>query len=332
MVDRSEQPFQAPPPPAYAEPLAPRPVKLRPVAIILFVLGLLILLGGIAKFIPGGPGTGGAVAFFGALLFAFSFIRLPEVAADAEPPMTPLQKVASIFYEPSRVFRNLRIHPRWTTAFLIIALLNVVYTNAFMRRLTPERIISHVTEKLAESRFVPPEAVEKAREQQMEQATNPVQRVGTAIKSVVGVFVFIAFVAALYFLVILAFGGKINYWQSLAVTFYATLPVVVIQKLLSLVILYIKDPEDIHPILGQETLVQDNLGVLFTPADHPVLFVAATSIGVLSFYGLWLKARGLYYGGTRVSSTAAWSSAVIIWLLGLTLAMIFTAFFPSFIS
>lgn len=100
-----------------------------------------------------------------------------------------------------------------------------------------------------------------------------------------------SFVAALYLLGILIFGGRINFWQSLAVTFYASLPIVVIQKLVSLVILYIKSPDDIHPILGQETLVQDNLGVLFTPAQHPVLFVAATVIGVLSFYGLWLRAR-----------------------------------------
>ena len=51
-----------------------------------------------------------------------------------------------------------------------------------------------------------------------------------------------------------------------------SVPIVVIQKLISFPLLYIKDIDDIHPIMGQETLVQDNLGVLFTPADHPVLF------------------------------------------------------------
>jgi hypothetical protein len=107
---------------------------------------------------------------------------------------------------------------------------------------------------------------------------------------------------------------------------------VVIQKVLSLVILYVKAPEDIHPILGQESLVQDNLGVLFSPADHPVLFVLATSIGVLSFYGLWLKATGLRYGATKVSSGAAWGVAITFWLLGLMLITIITALFPNFIS
>ena len=44
--------------------------------------------------------------------------------------------------------------------------------------------------------------------------------------------------------------------------FYAAVPIIAIQKLLGLVLLYLKAPDDIHPILGQETLVQDNLGVL----------------------------------------------------------------------
>ena len=36
--------------------------------------------------------------------------------------------------------------------------------------------------------MIPAEAVERTREQGLEQAKNPVQRVGTAIKSIVGVF------------------------------------------------------------------------------------------------------------------------------------------------
>ncbi|HET6647921.1 MAG TPA: YIP1 family protein, partial [Pyrinomonadaceae bacterium] len=141
-----------------------------------------------------------------------------------------------------------------------------------------------------------------------------------------------AFLAALYMLGVLVFGGRINYWQSFAAVIYASLPVVVIQKVLSLILLYIKSVDDIHPLMGQETLVQDNLGILFSPADHPVLFVAASAIGILSFYGLWLKATGLRNAGQKVSKGAAWGTAITFWLLGLMLIMIITALFPSFIS
>ena len=334
MSDPQAQNFQAPPPPPAVDAPAPRPIKMRPVAIALFVIGLLVLVGGIAKFIPGGPGTGGALAFFGILLFALSFIPLP-LAVGAELPMSPIEKVLGIFYEPSRVFRNLRAYPSWTAAFIVIIVLVGGYSFAFTRRVTPERIVNYTMDKVAEMGppfAPPPELLETMRADRIEEAKNPVQRVGGVAKTAVGIFVFAALVAAIYFLCILAFGGRINYWQALAIYFYTSLPVIAIQKILSLVILYLKQPEDIHPLLGQESLVQDNLGVLFAPAAHPVLFVLATTIGVLSFYGLWLRAKGLQYGGQRVSSGAAWGSAITLWLLGVVLITIVTALFPGFIS
>jgi hypothetical protein len=327
--------FQAPPPPSISlvEPEAPRPTKLRPIAIGLFIVGLIVLATGIAKILPGGLGTGLAFAFWGILLYALSFVRLPQTTATDEPPMSAMQKLAGIFFEPTRVFRNLRAHPYWLAAFLVIVVLNIIYTTAFVKRLTPERIVNYTMDKLEQSPIKPPpDRMEQAREDALNQAKQPIQRVQSAAKTFVGIFVQGCIVASLYLVAVMIFGGRINFWQALAVYFYASLPVVVIQKLVSLVILFIKSPDDIHPILGQETLLQDNLSVLFNPADHPVLFVAASVIGVLSLYGLWLRAKGLQHGGTKVSGTAAWGAALTVWGLWLLFVLSITALFPSFIS
>jgi hypothetical protein len=328
------QPPPPPPPPAtLTPPRGPQPTKLRPFAIGFFVIGLVCVAAGIAKILPGGLFTGLAFVCWGILLFAFSFIRLPETTGTEEPPMSAIQKLLGIFYEPSRVFRNLRPHPRWLAAFLVIVFANIIYTAAFAQRLTPERIVGYTMDKLAESPIKPPpDRMEKAREDALQQAKQPIQRIQTAAKTFVGIFVLGSIVAALYLVAVMIFGGRINFWQALAIYFYASLPVVVIQKLVSLVILYLKSPDDIHPILAQETLLQDNLGVLFNPAEHPVLFVAASVIGVLSFYGLWLRATGLRNGGTKVSGTAAWGAALTIWALWVLFAISITAIFPSFIS
>lgn len=330
------EPLSPPPPPSPPSPPvetpAPRPLHLRKPAIVVFVVGLLIVIGGVAKFIPGGIGTGGALCFWGVLLFAFSFIRLPKPAPDEPAPLSAFERIAGVFYEPSKVFKNLRSHPRWLAGLLVIALLSVAYTVAFTQRLTPERIVNYTADKMAQTSWIPPEAVERTRDEGLEQAKNPVQRVGTAIKSVVGTFGFLSFLGALYMLGVLVFGGRINFWQSLCAIIYASVPIVVITKIISLVLLYIKDVDDIHPIMGQETLVQDNFGVLFSPAERPVLFVLASAIGLLSFYGLWLKATGLKYGGQKVSKGAAWGTAILFWALGLIFLTIITALFPSFIS
>src|SRR5229473_6197522 len=101
--------FQAPPPPAtIAVEKAPRATKLIPYAIGIFVIGAIVCVLGIVKIVPGGIGTGAAFAFWGILLFAFSFIPLPQTKGDEEPAMSGLQKALGIFFEPTRVFRNLR--------------------------------------------------------------------------------------------------------------------------------------------------------------------------------------------------------------------------------
>ncbi|MDX6497330.1 MAG: hypothetical protein QOG23_590 [Blastocatellia bacterium] len=327
------QEFQPPPPPATAiEPERKRPVNLLWAGIALVVLGIIILIGGIANFIPGGLGTGGAICALGVLFFGFSFISLPYVP-DAPPPMSTVGSLTGIFFEPTSVFRNLRAHPRWLAAILILGCLSAAYAAAFFHRLTPERIINYTMDKLEESPIKPPpDAMAKARTEGVAQEKNSVYQAGKAVKTVVGAFFGMALFAALYLLGVLAFGGKMHFWQAYAVAAYAAFPVVVIQRVISFIILFVKSPDDIHPILGQETLVTDNLGILFKSAEHPVLFVAASSIGILSFYKLWLTATGLREGGYKVSSSAGWGVAITLWVLGLLLGLVAAAIFGSFFS
>ena len=328
--------FQAPPPPSMpeGEPVGSRAAELRPFAIAAFVLGVIFLGGGLAKFLPGGIGTGAILCILGILWFALSFIRRPPLA-DSERPLPWFEKITGVFYEPARVFRNLRVHPYWLGALLTIWVLTQIYSIAFIQRITPERIVDHTVEKLSQigPPFAPPpDALDKIRTDQLEALKNPVQRVGTAFRSLVGIFVLGAIGAGISLLLLLVFGGRANFWQVLAVTFYATVPIVAIQKLLGLVILYLKSPDDLHPILNAETTLQDNLGILLSPANHPILFVIASFIGITSFYGLWLRAKGLHYGCTKVSKGAGWGVSICLWLILLLFATILTALFPGFIS
>ena len=327
------QEFQPPPPPAVeGEPERQRPVKLLWGGVALIVLGILVLIGGIAGFITGGTGTGLSVCALGVLLAGLSFARLPYVP-DAPPPMSTFERLTGIFFEPTNVFRNLRAHPQWLAAILVIGILNAAYITAFYRRITPERIINFTVDKLEEGAFKPPpEVLAKMRTEGVEQAKSPAFQAGNAVKTIVSAFFGFAFVGALYLLGVLAFGGRMHFWQAFSVAIYAAFPAAVIQKVISFIILFIKSPDDIHPIIGQETLVTDNLGILFAAKDHPVLFVIGSSIGILSFYRLWLTAKGLHEGGYKVSSSAGWGVAITFWVLALLLGIAFASIFPGFLS
>src|SRR5215831_3871957 len=331
MSDPNQQ-FHAPPPPAIqAEPERRRPAYLMWAGIALVIVGIVVVVLGIPgiAMIVGGIGTGAAVCALGVLLVAFSLIRMPAV--DNPPSrMSTIGTLTGIFFEPTAVFRNLRAHPQFLAAILLAGAINGAYSVAFSHRLTPERIINFTMDKLEDSPIKPPpEAMALARTQGVEQAKAPTYQAGDFVKRIVGAFFIVAVVAGLALLGVLVFGVSMHYWQAFAVVAYVTFPATLIQKAISFLILYLKSPDDIHPILGQETLVYDNLGLLVAAKDHPVLFVIATSIGVISFYRLWLTAIGLRNGGYKVSSSAAWGTAITLFLIFLLLGIAAAAVFGS---
>ncbi len=331
----TEPAFPPPPTPPTEEPKPPRATHLWPIAIVLFVIGLVFIVGAIAKFIPGAFPTGVGFCLVGVLIFGLSFIRLPVVPKKGEEgPLSLLEKLTGIFFEPSRVFRNLREYPRWFGAFVIMGVLAVSYSYLFVNRITPERIVDHSRRQMESlgSWAPPPDVRETQLAQQLESMKSPVRLAIGTLNAFPLLLILMAFVAGLSLLGVLAFGGRINFWQALAVTVYTTLPVIVIQKVLGVLILYLKSPDDLHPVLNRDTTLQDNLGILFSPTDHPVLFVMASFIGLTSFYGLWLRAKGLHLGATRASSGTGWGVAITLWVLLLIFVVIITSLFPASIA
>lgn len=326
--------FQPPPPPSTkpAEPERERAGWLLFAGIGAFVFGIIIIALNIAGILTSAIGTGAGVCALGIMFFAFSFIRLPAVP-DAPPRMSTAGTLVGIFFEPTSVFRNLRAHPRWLAAILITGIVSAVYTAAFYQRLGPDRIVNFTYDAIEQSPLKPPpEALAESRRQELEKAQSTSAKVTNAIGSITAAFFGAAVVAGLSLLGVLAFGGRMHWWQAYSAVAYIGFPVALIQKLISFIVLYLKAPEDIHPLLGQESLVYDNLGLLVSSKDHPILFTFLATFGVLMLYRIWLTATGLRETGYKVSSTAAWGVTITLTLLFLVFRLGAAAIFPSFLG
>ncbi len=302
----------------------------RLTGIIVAVLGVLVAILGYTNILPNLGSTGVFLVLLGGLLFGLSFVPKPE-AIESEPMSFP-ETLVKMFYAPTEVFQNLRRHPRFLGVALVIAVILGIYTFAFFERVTPEKITNHTIEKLAESGWVQSEQIETVRKQTLETNASPYARAGQLINGFSGTVFLIAFLSLIFWLITLAFGGQMNFWQGMAATAYAFFPLTFLQKGLSLLILYLKDPSEIHPILGQNTLVQDSLNFLIAPSASPVLYTVLSSFSLLTIYWLWLISTGLKNAGERVSSTTAWTSAIIIWVIGLLLGVVSALVFGNFMS
>ncbi|MFL6208162.1 MAG: YIP1 family protein [Pyrinomonadaceae bacterium] len=304
----------------------------RIAAIVILVLGVALVIAGVTKILPGAVGGGGGLCLLGLVMLGLSFISVKPSGASEEPPLSTTEQLGGIFYEPARVFRNLRAHPRWVAAFLVIALASVAYQVAFTQRLGAETIATATMDKVVEGPFIPQDRKEEIRAQGIEAAKLPGTRLSGPINAVVGLFIFMCIFAALYMLGVLISGARIKFWQAFSVAVFAALPPVLLQHIISLIILFVKSPDEIDPIKGQRGLAHADLGLLFAPADHPYLYVTGSLIGLFTIYGLWLTATGLHNAGEKVSKGTGWFVALALWFIGLLFALGAAALFPAFVT
>ena len=106
----------------------------------------------------------------------------------------------------------------------------------------------------------------------------------------------------------------------------------VVRFFLNTLVLYLKDPSEIHPILGQGSLIQDNLSFLVTASQNPVIYSFLASISLLWFYWIFLNAIGLKNAGEKVSGSIAWTAVLVVWAVVVLFGMGISWAFPSFIS
>lgn len=309
---------------------------LRYSSIGVFVVGVIIIVLGATKVVPNVISAGVGLALLGALLFGLSFV--PEPASESQVgEMSPIERLTKIFYAPAEVFQNLRRHPRWLIAILVMTVVSAAYTNVFINRLGVERVTNYAIDKTLEMPMIANneearKSVEAGRAQAIADNKNPITQVAQTVNTLVGLVFWYAFLGLVFLLFALAMGGRINFWQAMSAAVYAGFPVFIINKLLSFVILYIKDPTDVHPILGSSTLVTDSLNFLVKSSENPVLYAFLGAFSLLSLYWVWLIATGLKNAGERVSGTIAWSAAFGVWLILLTFSVVMAYLFPSFIS
>ncbi|CAN5515140.1 hypothetical protein BH10ACI1_BH10ACI1_30360 [soil metagenome] len=307
----------------------------RLAGIIVAVIGFLIVVLSIMKVIPVLTQTGIFLILLGGLIIGLSFIPKPDL--DDTPRMSTANTLVAIFYSPGEVFQNLRRHPRWLAALFIMTILSAVFFNLFLMRLTPERVTNYAIDKTLEMPLVANNEdarknVEIGRSNAIEQNKNPVLRAGQAVNGFVGQVFLYAILGAVFFLFALAMGGSINYWQAFSAAVYAYFPVAVIKFILNSVILFIKDPTDIHPIIGQSSLIQDNLNFLVKPSEHAVLYTLLSSFSLLAIFWIWMNATGLKNSGEKVTPTIAWSASLTVFFIMVLLGVVFSWMFSGFMS
>jgi hypothetical protein len=243
----------------------------------------------------------------------------PEIIQSDVPQMSEASSLINIFFEPGRTFEYLRAKPKFLMAGLVLIILTTVYQNLLISRLGEARIRRAVVEQLDKNpqiQSMPPEQKQKILDQQM------------TISSIIGkylipvfIIVFSLLLALLYWVATNAMGGSSSFLRSLSVVFYSSLPPAVIGMVANIIILFVKDLDEIDISTAARGLVHANPSILFDGKTMPVLTTLISTLDVFQIWGWILAAIGIKVMG-KISTVSAWTVVLIFALVGITFRVV----------
>ena len=317
----------------------------RMAGVIIFIVGLLVLLGNLLLGVQGVRTLGIFGLVIGAIVFGLSFIPRHTSESDAPAPLSPVDSITRVFYEPEPVFKNLRHHPRWLAGFIVLALFGAAYHVALTERLGVERFAEDEANRRIEGGFIPLDKIsaDDYRQAKIRDAianktlikiTSPLWRIGL-------MFIGVLILSGVYLLCVMAFGGRMNFWQALSVAVYGSLPAAVIAAALSLLLLYIQSPTDMIPAeVQRHGLARADLGLLFKETHpivntlvRPVIYTFLSAFGLFQLYAWWVTVNGLKHAGDgQISNGSAWAIALLLWLLGALITTLLAVLAPTLVA
>lgn len=240
----------------------------------------------------------------------FESPRQTHVADPAQ--MSEVGTLAGIFFEPGRVFEDLRRKPRFILAMILIALSVTAYSLALNYKVGEAGIRKVIVEQLDKS-----PQMQSASKEDKQKAIDMQMSIQGVVKYTVPVFVVIIILlgSLLYFLGVKAFGGSGGFLHALSVFAYSMLPPTLVSMIGSLIVLAFKSADDIDLMASQRGTLQANLGVLVDSTANPVLSTLLSVFDLFAIWGWVLAAIGLRIVN-RFSSGTAWAIVLIFAVIG----------------
>ncbi len=240
----------------------------------------------------------------------------PEGAGTASTPAAPAPAISpgaaflGVFLSPKETFQRLMDRPWWFALLplVLVGALSMVGSYLFMTRVD---MAQFVRDQIRQSRFA-----SQMSDAQIEEAAEKAAQRPKWIQPVIGFFVtgvVAAVLAAIFWLVLLAFGSEITYGRSFQATGWAFLPGV-LTTLIFIVLLMVKDANAIDI---QNPLMTNPAALIGKEALAKPLY---TLLGAIDIFKLWIVALlsvGLAAAGrTRIGrAAAAVISLYVLWVL-----------------
>jgi hypothetical protein len=220
--------------------------------------------------------------------------------------MNEASRLIGVFFSPGKTFVDIARRPRWWIPVILIAILGTVYLNIFTQRVGWESVIRTAIERLPNAQAM----TAQQREQAITNGARIYQYLGYG-GSAVGTLFYVFIVSViLMFLFDTMMSAGIGLKRMMAIVAYGFLPLV-IQTLLSMVVLFLKDPEEFN----LQNPLMFNVGAYLSPDSPAALRALGSSIDLFSLWIIVLLAIGVSAAGRKIGFGKALAGVGLPWAL-----------------
>jgi len=229
----------------------------------------------------------------------------PLAAQTEQPHMNEAARLAGVFFSPGKAFADIARRPRWWIPLILISILSTVYLTAFTQRVGWESVLRPAIESNQNTQTM----TVQQREQLITTAAGLYKYVGYG--SVVFTLFYVFIVAVLLmFLFDTMMSAGVGLKRMMAIVAYGFLPLV-IQTALSMVVLFLKDPEEFN----LQNPLMFNVGAYMSRDSPAALRAFGSSIDLFSLWIIILLAIGVSAAGRKISFGKAFAGIVLPWAL-----------------
>lgn len=245
------------------------------------------------------------------------FMPQPDMtpSADTAAPMSELQRIAGVFFEPSKTFADLGRKQSWWVAWLLISVFALGWVYAVQSKIGWDQVTENAVKMSPKAEARLDSLSPDQRDKQL-----GMQAKGTmwfSWFSPLLILIWFVILAALWLAVYnFGLGAKVTFGRSLAIVMYAAIPNA-IKSVLAIVFVFILNPETYN----MQQPVASNLGALIDPMQHRFLFGLLSGVDLFLIWSIILTAIGF----EQCTKVKRWTGFAVLY--GVTMVII--AFFAA---
>lgn len=206
-----------------------------------------------------------------------------EAVVPEPKPQNHFSRLSNVLFSPGDAFKEIAQAPRVLIPIILVAVLAGFSSFAITNRVGYENIVRKQMESMVQSGWIP----EEAAQQQIQQATTgtraTIGKLQGVISAAIGFTVVLLIVAGVFKLFTMMMGANNQFKPLLSVICYAYLGVYLVQIVVTLISIYLKDPQEIDLY----NPVASNLGAILSMTGAGLPKFVTSLASWIDVFGIW---------------------------------------------